>query len=288
MVADDLFSKYYRELTCKIFVAGHSTEGESVIFLLIGDGNIVYSCVVDSFELNDRIVPKEILYELGLERISDLFWTHPHDDHSKGIIELIEEFSPNNIYIPSELHRLPETYKSISAEVLDQINRRYDKGYDHRFKGQPKVKGIATNTILYNDTFTVGSYHVPFRMSVIAPCSGVVRKMSLSDNYSAMNDFSLVLSLIIGDFSILLTGDVQDRMIVCAQEELCEIVCTPNILKIPHHGSKESTGITGLFFDDRPIDLAVTTAKRSSGLPRDEALQHYTSHCEKVFKMVVN
>ena len=127
-----LFKQYYRELICKIFILGNPSQGESIIFILYGDQQIIYSCVVDSFVQNDRIAPKDLLYGLGIDKISDLFWTHPHDDHSNGLVELIETFTPQSIYIPIELQRLPENNRSLSAGVLDHINKY--KGYDRRCK----------------------------------------------------------------------------------------------------------------------------------------------------------
>lgn len=283
---NDLFRRYYQELTCKLFVAGHSVQGESIIFVLYGDKEIIYSCVVDSFALNDRIVPKDLLYALGIEHITDLFWTHPHDDHSDGILDLIEEFKPDNVYLSNELHSLAPDNTSLSANVLEQINKY--KSYDRRYRYQPKIQGIGTNTGLRSEILRVGSYIIPFDMFTIAPCSGKVRRNAIENRFSELNDYSLVVSINIGDFSVLLTGDVQDRMIGYANDDLYRPVPTPNILKVPHHGSKDSLNITRLFSDDQVVDIAITTAKQSSNLPRNEAIQHYTSRCQNIFKIVPN
>ena len=284
MINNPLFNQYYQQLTCKIFILGHPSQGESIVFVLYGDKRIIYSCVVDSFVQNDRVVPKDLLYGLGVDKITDLFWTHPHDDHSNGLVELIETFTPQSIYIPIELQRLPENNRSLSASVLEHINKY--KGYDRRCKHQPRVQGLAANMYLYNEYLSVGQYAVAFQLFAAAPCSGKVRKNAVDGNYSTLNDYSVVLELIVGDFSVFLTGDVQNRMVGFMSEELSMSIPTPNILKIPHHGSKDSTDIINLFSDDWLTDIAVTTAKRSSDLPRDEALQYYNSCCEKVFRVV--
>lgn len=283
MKNNDLFQRYYHELLCQIYVVGHSTQGECIIVTLHGDQSIIYSCVVDSFVFDDKIVPKELLHEMGIEHITDLFWTHPHDDHSNGILELIADFGPKNVYIPSELQTLPQNCTSISTQVLTTLNTY--RTYDRRSPHQPKIQSIATNTTLYDDAFRVGPYKIPFNMFTIAPCSGKVRQNSINEHFSSLNDYSIVVSLNIGDFSLLLTGDVQNRMIAYAADDLFRTVPTPNILKIPHHGSKESLDIVDLFDDDSPVDIAITTAKRTSGLPRDEALQFYNSHCRNLLRI---
>ena len=283
MRSNDSFKRYYKELTCKLFVAGHVVQGESVVFVLYGDNEIIYSCVVDSFVSEDRIVPKDVLYSLGIRQITDLFWTHPHDDHSDGILDLVEEFEPESVYIPSELQRLPSDIKGVSANVLTELNKY--KSYDRRFRYQPKIQGIGTNSTLYLETLHVGTYDIPFEVFTIAPCSGKVRKNAIEDRFSTLNDYSIVVSMNIGDFSVLLTGDVQNRMIAYANDDLYRAVPTPNILKVPHHGSKDSLDVTALFSDEQAVDIAITTAKLSSDLPRSEAIEHYSSHCKNVFRI---
>lgn len=283
MMNNPLFNQYYQELICKIFILGHPSQGESIVFVLYGDNQIIYSCVVDSFIQNGKVVPKDLLCNLSMSKITDLFWTHPHDDHSDGLLELIQTFTPQNIFISTDLQTLSNS-QSISAKVLEEINSF--KGYDRRYKDQPRVRGVATNMHLYNEVLRIGQYIVPFQIFVAAPCSGKVRENAVKGNDSALNDYSVVFELIVGDFSIFLTGDVQNRMIGFMSEELCMPIPAPNILKIPHHGSKDSTDIINIFSDDYLTDIAVTTAKRSSRLPRDEALQHYDLRCEKVFKIV--
>lgn len=91
------FLGYYRQVTCKVFVLGHPTQGESIIFVLYGDEQVLYSCVIDSFMIGDRIIPGEYLNKLKLKKITELFWTHPHDDHSAGILQLVDTFSPDSV-----------------------------------------------------------------------------------------------------------------------------------------------------------------------------------------------
>lgn len=283
MKRNELSCRYYNSLTCKIFILGHATQGESIIFMLCDESEVVYTGVVDSFTSNDRIVVKDLLHGFEITHITDLFWTHPHDDHSDGIIELIEEFSPESIYLASELHSLPNDISSISSEVLAQINTY--RGYDRRIKNVPKVRGIGTNSTIHSETLQVGSKYVPFEMFAIAPSTGRVRKRVIDKQFNSLNDFSLVLSVNIGDFSVLLSGDIQNRMIDAANEDLCHDLFTPNLLKIPHHGSNDSVNILSFFDEEDTIDFGITTAKKSSGLPRDAAMKVYGSRCDHTYRI---
>ena len=147
------------------------------------------------------------------------------------------------------------------------------------------MQGIGTNYTIHSETLQVGSKFVPFTMFTIAPSSGRVRKKVIDDQFNSLNDFSLVFSVNIGDFSILLTGDIQNRMIDAANEDLCQNIYTPNLLKIPHHGSNDSTSILNFFDEEETIDFGITTAKKSSGLPRDEALKSYRSRCSHTYQI---
>ena len=94
MRSNPLFDQYYQELICKVFILGHPSQGESIVFLLYGDNQIIYSCIIDSFVQHGKVITMDFLFSLGIDKINDLFWTHPHDDHSDGIIELIDTFTP--------------------------------------------------------------------------------------------------------------------------------------------------------------------------------------------------
>lgn len=281
---NSLFKQYYKSLICKLFVLGNSSQGESIILVLYGDNQVIYSCVVDSFSSQNEIIPITVLNDLQLERITDLFWTHPHDDHTDGLLDLINTFSPQSIYIPAELHTLPDDIHSLSATVLKEING-YSNGYDRRSRNRPRISPIGCNYQLYSYKLQVNGFTVPFSIRTIAPCTGIDRRNAIDNRYSSLNDYSIVLNIIIGDFSILLTGDIQNRIIQFVNEELSFDVPTPNILKIPHHGSKDSLEITQLFENEHLIDIAITTAKRSSNLPKTEALQHYSSYSSRVLKI---
>ena len=284
MKRNKISDRYFTSLSCKIFIMGCATEGESAVIILYDGTDVVYSCVVDSFVCDDKIVAKELLCNLKISHITDLFWTHPHDDHSRGMISLIDEFSPETIYLASELHDLSDNIKTHSVDVLQRINMC--RGYDGRCVNESKVKGISTNSLIKSEELRVGTKVVPFRMYTIAPVNGRLReKVIKASPDSALNDFSLAFSVDIGDFSILLTGDVQDRMINTAREELCGQIYTPNLLKIPHHGSNYSTEILSIFDGDDLIDYGITTSKRSSGLPTDEALSIYHSKCSHTYKI---
>lgn len=283
MKKSEISKSFYHKLTCKVYILGASSEGESVLFIVYGDDKIIYSCITDSFIVDKVNIPEKILEECHLHQITDVFWTHPHDDHSAGLIDLIEKYKPEYVYIPSELQSLPDTFSVIPQNVLNKINMY--PSFDNRYSYQPRIEGIGANYCVLDKILSVNGVKIPFSIYTIAPAVGRTRRDVITQNYGAINDFSIAVSIIIGDFSILLTGDIQDRMIQYVASDLQRDIPTPNLMKIPHHGSKESLTIMSLFDTLPTIDVAVTTAKKSSKLPKIEALDFYDPLCDRIYKI---
>ena len=266
-----------------MYILGASTEGESILFIMYGDDQVIYSCITDSFTLEDINIPLAILQKKGLDHITELFWSHPHEDHSNGLIELIDNLKPEYVYIPSDLQELPNTVPSTIKNILDKINSY--PSYDRRYSYQPRIVDIGTNHIILDKTLSVAGKSIPFLIFTVAPATGKVRRDVVTNNYNRLNDFSIVISILVGDFSLLLTGDIQDQMINYILPDLEKDIYRPNLLKIPHHGSNGSLDILTLFDQSSPIDVAVTTAKKTSKLPKLEALDFYSPHCNRLYQV---
>lgn len=280
MKRNELFSAYYNELTCKIYILGCENEGESILFILCGDKRIIYSCIIDSFSYKNDVALKKTIEKCGIKRITDLFWTHPHDDHSDGIIDIIENHKPDNVYIPVDLHQLPNTVGSVSKQTLDKLNTY--RGYDKRHKYQPKVTGIGNNTLIKRYDLQVDTKIIHFEMYGVAPCAGRVRRKAIQHCADTLNDYSLAISVVIGDFAIFLTGDIQNEMIQISREDSMIHIPKPNVMKIPHHGSKYSTQVMSMF-DEGIIDYGITTRKKTSKLPKKEVLDYYREYMKNLY-----
>lgn len=283
MKKSEISKTFYQKLTCRLYILGAPSEGESILFIVYGDDQVIYSCITDSFSIKDTNIPMACLEHCNLDHVTEIFWSHPHDDHSNGLIDLIEKYKPEFVYIPADLQELPEETPKTSRDVLMAINDYHS--CDERHTYQPCIIDIGTNYMVLEQILNVRDKKVPFSIYAIAPVTGRVRRDVITDNYSKLNDFSIAISITIGDFSLLLTGDIQDRMIKYIPSNLQKVIPTPNLLKIPHHGSKHSLNIISLFDNTIPIDAAISTAKKTSHLPRTEALDFYTSYCKRVYRI---
>ena len=199
MKKDELFFNYYNKVSCKIYVLGSSSEGESILFVLYGDDKVIYSCVTDSFLYQNQPAVKVILDDANINQIADLFWTHPHDDHSDGLIEIVKTFKSKRVFLPTELQSLPKNTAKISRDVLDKLNSY--RGYDKRYKThQPKIQGIGANSLIKDETIKVGTMQIPFSICAISPSLGKIRKKAINQDYNALNDYSIAVSILVGDF----------------------------------------------------------------------------------------
>ena len=283
MRKSEISKTYYQKLVCRIYILGASSEGESILFIVYGDEQIIYSCITDSFKIDNVNIPITIAEQCGIEHITDIFWTHPHDDHSEGIIELIEKYKPEYVYIPADLQMLPKQTPELSRNVLEKINQY--RSCNRRYTYQPCIVDVGGNYTILEKILNVANKKIPFSIYTVSPVIGKVRRDVISNNFNNLNNFSIVVSIIIGDFSVLLTGDIQNQMIKYISNDLQREIITPNLLKIPHHGSKGSLDILSLFNDDMAIDVSVSTAKKTSKLPYNESLNTFSSRCDRVYKI---
>ena len=283
MKKNEISKTFYQNLICKLYVLGAPSEGESILFVVYGDEQIIYSCITDSFTMDKINVPISIAEQFGIDHVTDIFWTHPHDDHSDGLIEIIDKCTPEYVYIPADLHTLPDDTPELSKTVLEKINQYHS--CDRRYSYQPCIVDVGTNHTILEKVLNVSNKKIPFSIYTVAPAIGKVRRDVITDNFNKLNDFSLAVSINIGDFSILLTGDIQDQMIHYVYEDLQREVVTPNLLKLPHHGSKGSLKIISLFDNNIKIDAAISTSKKTSKLPKTEALDFYSLYCDRIYKI---
>lgn len=273
--------KYYSSLKCRIFVLGASSEGECIYFEIYDQNEIIYSCITDSFLVNQINVPLSFAKEHSITNVKDVFWSHPHDDHSLGLLEIIEEFKPENVYVPADLIELPAVITTGSSQVLKGVNEL--KGYDARRKYNCNVTEVSTNTIILEENLHVNDKIIPLAITAFAPVSGKTRKNVINADYNHLNDYSISISVVVGDFSFMLTGDLQDRIVRFIKEEYQRDLATPNLLKVPHHGSKDSLALLNLFEDGFDIDVSVCTVKKSSGLPRKESIEVYSQNSTRLY-----
>lgn len=178
-----------------------------VYFLDVGQAESILIKYNDEYTLidagNNNDGEKLVKYfkYLDIEKFKYVFVTHPHEDHIGGMDNIIKNFKIENFYM-SNNSTTTETY----LEVLSALEKKKIK------LTIPKI----------DDKMKLGDSEISV--------------LSLKNNYSELNDSSIVLKLVYNNISFLFTGDITTNV----EKELLNKDIKSTILKVAHHGSKYS------------------------------------------------
>ncbi len=287
-----MYERYTNNLKCYISVHGSSAEGESIVIVIKDDiGKIVF--VVDSFQNGDINIPNDFLINDGINKIDYLVWTHPHDDHTKGLEKLLEQ-KVENILIPLRLddcvYNLGDYYKN----VYNAIRKISSIGCDNRKKSWTVVEEISSSSVIDVANYVINlTNRCEVKLVAFSPESQRLANISNSANPNC-NDYSIAFNLIIGDFVVSLTSDIENNTIQYSIRREKVFDYYPNIIKIPHHGSESSDDILSLFTfckeneDSEQITdslFGISTSMSKNGLPNQSTLKKYTDKLGHVLKI---
>jgi competence protein ComEC len=189
-------------------------QGDS-LFLAYPDGRLMlldtggrpsYDGRTSTLDIGEDVV-SPYLWTRSVKRLDVVALSHLHADHAGGLAAILRNFRPKEVWTGA----LPE---SSQGRQLAETVRQY---------------GARLRLLNAGDTPTIGGA----RIDVLAPETG--RRPE-----AASDQDSLVLRLQYGDRSFLLTGDMPgqvERRLVEHDE-----VTRTDVLKVPHHGSRTSTG----------------------------------------------
>lgn len=203
-----------------------------------------------------RIQP--FLLARGVRKIDYLFITHMHYDHYSGVIDLIEnrEIKINHIVLPKFFIR--------------------DKAYQE-FTALVKKHGIPLLYIEAGDTFRDGD--------LILTCLHPSAQFLMSN----VNSYSMVLDVTYKEFDLLLTGDLEldgERVLVDYFQNTTSTNVSHKyeVLKVAHHGSKNSTFEEFLYLINPEYSLISCAKKNRYGHPNEELLERLQRKDTNVYK----
>jgi len=210
-------------------------------FVALVDGGGRYD---DSFDTGARIV-EPVLRTLGIAKLDLVVLSHPHPDHMNGLLRVLRRFQVDALWTSGDDGKNP-TYRTLMAIALER----------HIPTPLPSVMAFGDVTATPLGPWLDGHIAVP-------PGLGT-------------NDASLVFRVDFAGRRILFTGDVGEE----GEAELLDrgaarVYLACDVLKIPHHGSRHSSGES--FLDAASPRLAVALAGKYNrfGLPSQAALERY-------------
>lgn len=196
--------------------------------------------------------------------------THPHEDHVKGLRDLIERCRTNAIVATVEpLMRVPSSY-AVATEADDAAALTGGASIAaHIAIQQAWASGHRKWTVTAGSTIDVGGC----KLEVLVPDADVLSEFAKGANFD-LNDLSAAVrvtwaqggDLVLGaDATAIAWEDVRKRI-----EPADLLACRP--VKVPHHGSENA--IHQLLINEHKSDsnrpLVVTPWTSGAGLPRFE------------------
>lgn len=209
-----------------------------VSFLDIGQGDAIYiendtgqNILVDTGNYNSGVLKKiksiEKCYKV---KIDYLILTHPDQDHIGEAYNLISKDLVKNI---------------IHNGFLD-INQQKESLTENDLENIIKIKNIKTQDMVFNPALKIQGFDIQFLYPFTKP---YIDKKGKSKNVDD-NDYSIVFKLTHASTSFMLTGDAPIKVEKEIIDKYCDKKATStcpvlksDILKLGHHGSKNSSGI---------------------------------------------
>lgn len=120
-----------------------------------------------------------------------------------------------------------------------------------------------------------------FKIVSIAPNSTILRKNNFNTTFKK-NDYSIGLIMTLGKFTMLLSGDIENRTI-----ENMEYYYIPEVIdyiKTPHHTSDTSDKLLN-YINDNSCEIACTTVYRKGkiNLPNKSIVELYRSKAKNFY-----
>lgn len=192
--------------------------------------------MIDGGNTDDTELVTDYLASQGVERLSLVVGTHPHEDHIGG---------------------LPGVLKTYSADTVWTSDVSFYNGYVNSFLYAAQTYSHELVYPEVGDTFILGGATV----TMLGP---------VKTDYEDVNDASLVLMVTYGQTRFLFTGDMEQ----IAETDLLDSGADvkADVLKVGHHGSYSSTSYR--FLREVAPTYAVISAGGSNeyGHPHDSTV----------------
>ncbi len=213
----------------------HPADRNQVIFLNVGQGdcclirtetghNYLFDCGSSSRQKVGEYVLLPALKYYGITTLDGVFVSHPDVDHMNGIRELLELAEENHLTIGSLV--LPAVEQSARQGQFGELLM----AVDDRSGGQKTTQTTRVVWVSAGDAWESGS--VRFLCLHPEKESGTMNENAYSECFYV--DF--------GDFTLLLTGDVEGSGEEALLAELQRRgIGQLDLLKTAHHGSRNST-----------------------------------------------
>lgn len=268
-------------------VGGKNGDGEGILVLFMDRDKVIRSISMDCCKANVSGVECNLLNSLldyyKVKNVDCFVWTHPHDDHSNGLDELIEKYHRKNsiAVIPKQIYGTDNdivNMKPMSKKVLKKFISRFKKKKLRSIDCQCQEKRCVYSFYLED---TISGDIKSIKLYCLTPMDFLLDDKLRSSNKisdSFLNDISLSLILDVDGYCYFFGGDAPDKTL---KEVDMNYLYGCKWIKIPHHGSKTSKEIVQYF--NKNVDSAVTASFLTCQLPNKDVLDQYQNITKQVY-----
>ncbi len=228
-----------------------------VNFIDVGQGDSIFielpnneTMLIDAGEKYESANVIDFINDKGYSKIDYLIGTHPHSDHIGGLTDVINSYDVKEIYLPKVIHT-SQTYETL-LNTIDSLKL--------------KVNAAFSGMVIFQDE--------NLKITILSPTV---------EEYSNLNNYSVVVKLEYGATSFLFMGDAE----ALVEKDIIEYA-NSDVIKVGHHGSDTSSSID--FVNTVDADYAVIMSGKDNqyDLPSSNVVDRWTKSGAKVFNTSVN
>lgn len=256
---------FSNSLEFEVNVIGYPNEGECILFFIKADRKVIYAGLVDCYLSKDADAIREIMGREKVDKLDFVCWTHPHDDHTKGLEAILDEYCKNSTkFWTTDI--IPEDY-SLYSEESKNVYIKLKEVHLSKKSTKMKIKYAKDATIMERLIIS-GLQQYNFEIRSFAPNSTTLAERQVNNREETGNVYSIGLIINIGHYNIMLAGDVENQTFKSVEDG--DVEFDLDYIKIPHHGSPSAS-----FLVDRMMSLevcspsvAATTLYRKGHIPK--------------------
>jgi len=199
-------------------------------------------------DAGDTYTPAADYLSANCLKLNGIVLSHPHEDHAGGLLDILDSFHPDAIYVPTGWFDVEETAPSI-VEGIEKA----------------RTMGIPIRELHTGDSIDLSGDAL---MEVYGPDGGALP--------AEVNDMSMLALVSCEGQKALFTGDL-------SQEGEPERIPDADVLKVAHHGSNKGT--SARFLDSVTPDIAViSVGENNYGHPGEETLERLSASGAELYQ----
>ena len=250
-----LIAKYYGDFS---FASYTDFEGKLVVnFIDVGQGDSILmefpngkNMLIDAGESYENDTVQSFIRQRGFSSLDYVIGTHPHTDHIGGLESIILNYNVGEIYLPKVVHT-SKTYENLLTAISE-------RGY--------KVNNAKAGTLIIDEDGLL--------VKILSP---------IHEEYSELNNYSVVIKVIFENTSFLFMGDAEK---VVENEILSEV--SADVVKVGHHGSDTSSSSDFVESVGAKYAVIMSGVDNQYDLPSDEVVSRWENSGAKVYNTSVN